>query len=146
MKAVILTIIAAVSLLGCSPHAQNKAAKVRPLATADFVKVHDSMDDALPVGDITNLDRVEKLVAFVNSLPQDWSVPWYGPPGGQIYFDFYKGKTNVGNFYVGPTFFGRDIYFRGGSIGFYSQDATEVQIKEVGNIVGFDVWKYAQVP
>jgi len=146
MKAILFNICAVVSLLGCAPHAHDKAVILRPLVTADVVKIHDNNGNALPVGDITNTDRVEKFVSFVNSLPQDWSTPWYGPPVGRIYFDFYKNETNVGNLYVGPNFFGRDVYYREGTIKFYSQSATEPQIKELGRIVGLDVWKYVQEP
>jgi hypothetical protein len=128
------------------PDMRVEGTVLRPLGSADLVKVHDSMDTPVSVGAITNADRIEKLTAFINSLPQNWNIPWYGPPGGQIYFDFYRGETNVGNFYVGPNFFGRDIYYRNGDINFYSQSATEAQIRQVTEIVGFDVWKYAQVP
>jgi hypothetical protein len=119
---------------------------VRPLVAANVVKVHDNLNNVLPVGDITNTDRVEKFVSFVNSLPQDWSVPWYGPPVGRVYFDFYRGETNVGNLYVGPNFFGRDVYYREGSVKFYSQSASKTQIQDLGRIIGFDLWKYVQEP
>jgi len=119
---------------------------LRPLIAADTVKVRNNRDAALPVGDITNRDTVLMLVSFVNSLPQSWSIPWYGPPGGRVYFYFYSGDTNVGNFYVGPNFFGRDVYYREGSVRFYSQAATEAQIRDLASIVGFDLWKYAQEP
>jgi hypothetical protein len=146
MRAFMVSVAVGAFVIGCTPEKKEASALLSPLASSDFVKVHDSTDKPLSVGDITNADRIQKLISFVNSLPQDWSVPWYGPPGGQIYFDFYRGETNVGNFYVGPNFFGRDIYHRNGDIRFYSQSATEAQIRQVGEIVGFDVWKCAQVP
>ena len=116
------------------------------MVAADVVKVRDNLNNALPIGDITNKDKIEKFVSFVNSLPPDWSVPWYGPPVGRVYFDFYKGGTNVGNLYVGENFFGRDVYYREGSVRFYSESASEIQIRELGKIVGFDVWKCVQEP
>ena len=143
---ILLSICAVVPLLGCSPRPQDKAVTVRPLVAANVVKVHDNLNNVLPVGDITNTDRVEKFVSFVNSLPQDWSVPWYGPPVGRVYFDFYRGETNVGNLYVGPNFFGRDVYYREGSVKFYSQSASKTQIQDLGRIIGFDLWKYVQEP
>jgi hypothetical protein len=146
MKMILLSICAVVPLLGCSPRPQDKAVTVRPLVAANVVKVHDNLNNVLPVGDITNTDRVEKFVSFVNSLPQDWSVPWYGPPVGRVYFDFYRGETNVGNLYVGPNFFGRDVYYREGSVKFYSQSASKTQIQDLGRIIGFDLWKYVQEP
>ena len=146
MKVILLSICAFVSLLGCAPPAHDKVVILRPLVAADVVKIRDNNDNALPVGDITNTDQIEKFVSFVNSLPQDWSTPWYGPPVGRVYFDFYKGETNVGNLYVGPNFFGRDVFYREGSIKFYSQLASEPQIKGLGKILGFDLWKYVQEP
>jgi hypothetical protein len=146
MKVILLSICTAALLLGCSSCVSNKAVILKPLAAADVVKVRDRLSTSLPVGDITDKERVEKIVSFVNSLPQNWSVPWYGPPVGQVYFDFYRGGTNVGNFYVGPDFFGRDANYGHGSFEFYSQSATETQIREFGKIAGFDVWKYVQVP
>lgn len=146
MKAILLSICSAALLLGCSSCVSNRVATLNPLVVADVVKVQDRLSTSLSVGDITNNERVEKIVSFVNSLPQRWSVPWYGPPVGQVYFVFYRGGTNVGNFYVGPSFFGRDVNYGHGSFQFYSQSATETQIREFGKIAGFDVWKYARVP
>src|SRR5690348_13493180 len=111
MNATLLNICAAALLLGCSSCVSDKTATLKPVAGADVVKVRDRFDSPLAVADIVDKERVEKIVSFVNSLPQNWSVPWYGPPVGQVYFDFYQSGTNVGNFYVGPNFFGRDANY-----------------------------------
>jgi hypothetical protein len=145
MKTILLSISSAVLLLGCSSCAGHKAVALNPIGAVDVVKVRGHLSTP-SVGDITDKERIEKLTAFVNSLPQDWNVPWYGPPVGQIYFDFYKDGMNVGNFYVGQNFFGRDANYGGGHFEFYSQTATETQIRGLGEIVGFDLWKYVQVP
>jgi len=88
-----------------------------------------------PITEITNRPTIEALTEFINALPNRWSVPWYGPPVGQYYFEFYSNATFLGNFYIGANFFGRD------QGNFFSQDATQEQIDDLGIIIGVDLWE-----
>ncbi|HKI71425.1 MAG TPA: hypothetical protein VKA81_03545, partial [Verrucomicrobiae bacterium] len=100
MKALLLTCYAGIFLMGCISTA-HKDETLNPQAPADLVKIDKNHGSELPIAEIEVADRIEKLVSFVNSLPQKWSVPWYGPPVGKVYFNFYKDGRAVGNFYVG---------------------------------------------
>jgi hypothetical protein len=86
--------------------------------------------------DIRQKERIDALVAFVNSLPNRWGIPWYGPPVGRVYFEFISAKKGVGNFYVGRDFFGRDTDRH------YSQDTSRARIEALGRIVDIDLWGY----
>jgi hypothetical protein len=108
--------------------------KLPPLPAGDQIKIEGENGRVLPVLEIKDPAKQTALVAFVNALPSKWSVPWYGPPVGQIYFKFFRDGKFVGNFYVGPNFFGRD-----GS-NFWSQSASKRQMDQLSEIVGFDVW------
>jgi hypothetical protein len=90
------------------------------------VRVRGSLEQ-----EITSPAKIEELLQFVNSYDAEWRVPFAGPPVGQIYFDFYDGEKFVGNFYVGPSFFGRDYG------NFFSQTVTDEEIGELQEIVGF---------
>ena len=112
-------------------------AKLPPQKPADVVKI-TTMAGQPPLSrrDIRDKEHIEELVTFVNELPSRWGVPWYGPPVGRVYFEFFSAKKGVGNFYVGPDFFGRDTDRH------YSQDASRSRIEELGRIVGIDLWAY----
>jgi len=111
--------------------------KLPPQQPADLVKISTLAGfPELPLKEIREKEQIEKLVSFVNALPNRWNVPWYGPPVGQVNFEFYADKKFVGNFYVGTFFFGRD---RGN---FWSQNANKAQIEELSKIVGLDIWAY----
>ncbi len=90
----------------------------------------------LPLTMIRDKDRISALVAFVNSLPNRWSIPWYGPSVGQVYFEFISKGKSVGIFCVGQDFFGRNVDKA------YSQSASRGQIEELGKLVDVDVWAY----
>lgn len=90
----------------------------------------------LPRRNMKQKERIDALVAFVNSLPSRWGIPWYGPPVGRVYFEFISDKKPVGNFYVGPDFFGRDTDRH------FSQEASRGRIQELGRIVDVDLWGY----
>jgi hypothetical protein len=114
----------------------GQAKTLQPQPEADTVRIRKSYGSQLPVETIKESARITRFVAFVNSLPPKWRVPWYGAPVGKVYFEFYRDGKFVGNFYVGPNFFGRD----GG--GFWSQKAARRRFDELSSIVGFDLWVY----
>ncbi|MGA2017776.1 MAG: hypothetical protein ABSH26_12550 [Opitutaceae bacterium] len=119
-------------LAGCAPHA-----RLPEQAPADLVRITTMAGyPMLSRRDIRQKERVDALVAFVNSLPGRWGIPWYGPPVGRVYFEFISAKRGVGNFYVGPDFFGRDTDRH------YSQEASRARIEELGKIVDIDLWGY----
>jgi hypothetical protein len=127
-----LTLTAFLLLAGCGRH------EVLPVQVApDLVKITTMAGfPRLPRRDLREKEQIAALVSFVNSLPDKWGIPWYGAPVGRVYFEFItKGKI-IGNFYVGPNFFGR---VAGKS---YSQGATRGQIEELGKIVELDLWGY----
>ncbi len=120
-------------LSGCGTHeslpAQEPADVVRVTTLAGL--------PGLPLKDIREKERAAALVSFVNSLPSRWSVPWYGPQIGWVYFEFYgKRGASAGTFCVGPGFFGR---VAGKS---YSEGASRGEIEELGKIIGMDLWAY----
>lgn len=82
---------------------------------------------------VRDKEKTEAVVAFINKRQNGWSVPMFGAPVGQVYLELYKNEEFVGNFYVGPHFFGRDLDK------FWSQPATETEIKQLGSILGIDL-------
>lgn len=142
MKSIVISLaLAAVLLfgfqLGCfQPSSSQKFTSLHPLGKADMVKLRNSYGGPIPVNEIRDQARIDKLQLFINALPPKWSVPWSGPPVGKISISFYEKEKFVGNFDVGPDFFGRN-----GS-DFWSQSASKQQIQEVGIIAGFDLWSY----
>ena len=111
--------------------------KLPPQMPADIVKITTvAGQPPLSRRDIRDKEHIEALVAFVNALPSRWDVPWYGAPVGRVYFEFVSARKGIGNFYVGPGFFGRDTDRH------YSQDASRSRIEELGRIVGIDLWAY----
>jgi len=132
MKGLCLTPMLCLLLAGCG--AREKLPAQQP---ADFVRITTLAGfPELPRREIREKERVAALVAFVNSLPSKWSIPWYGPPVGRVYFEFVSARRTAGNFYVGPDFFGRDTDRH------YSQDASREKIQELGKIAGVDIWGY----
>jgi len=133
MRGLRLAFVLGLLLAGCWP----PGAKLPALKSADLVTITTMAGyPHLARRDIREKERVEALVAFVNALPARWDVPWYGPPVGRVYFEFFSAKRSSGNFYVGPGFFGRDTDRH------YSQDASRARIEELGRIVGIDLWAY----
>jgi len=117
---------------GCGTHR-----KLPEQGAADVVKITTLAGfPKLPRKEIRDKARIAALVSFVNSLPNRWGVPWYGPSVGRVYFEFISGKKYSGNFYVGTDFFGRDADRH------YSQDASRERIEALGKIVELDLWTY----
>jgi hypothetical protein len=132
MRISCLILVLSLLLAGCG--ARGKLPAQPP---ADYVRITTLAGfPGLPRRDIREKERVAALVAFVNSLPGKWSVPWYGPPVGRVYFEFFSARRIEGNFYVGPDFFGRDTDKH------YSQAASPEKIQELGKITGVDLWGY----
>lgn len=135
----------AVLLSGCTGHDDPiDDAALPAVADPDRITVQDSLSGPVGINDITNKEQIAKFAAFISALPPQWTVPWYGSPIGHVYFIFYKNGNRVDNFYVGPDFFGRNVYYTDGKYDFFSQPATKAQIQELGQIVGFDLWKYCR--
>ncbi len=106
-------------------------------APADLVKITTlAGTPGLQLKEIRDKEKVAALIAYVNSLPDRWSVPWYGASVGRVYFEFISGGKSIGNFFIGPNFIGRE------SGKTYSQGAEKSRIQEVGKIVGIDLWGY----
>src|ERR1700685_2056958 len=106
-------------------------------APADLVKITTLAGiPKLQLKEIRDKEKVAGLIAYVNSLPDRWGIPWYGAPVGRVYFEFISGGKSIGNFFVGPNFIGRE------SGKTYSQGAEKSRIQEVGKIVGIDLWAY----
>ncbi len=127
-----LTLMVFVLLAGCGRH------EVLPeQAAPDLVKITTMAGfPKLPRRDMREKEQIAALVAFVNSLPDKWAIPWYGAPIGRVYFEFITRGKIIGNFYVGPNFFGR---VAGKS---YSQGASRGQIEDLGKLVELDLWGY----
>lgn len=83
--------------------------------------------------------QIEKIAAFINARLHGWSTPWSGAPIGKVYLDFYADEKFVGNFYVGPGFFGRDLGTR-----FFSKRAEEKDVAELGRLLGLPLVEMAR--
>ena len=84
---------------------------------------------------IEDQEKIDEIIAFINSKREGWGVPWFGPPVGKIYIHFYKEKKVNGNFYVGSNFFGRDI------TNFWSKPASRKEIQKLGELLNIDLLK-----
>jgi len=132
MRRACLALVLCLLLEGCGTHR-----KLPEQGAADVVKITTLAGfPRLPRKEIRDKARIAALVSFVNSLPNKWGIPWYGPSVGRVYFEFISGKKSAGNFYVGADFFGRDADKH------YSQDASRERIEALGKIVELDLWAY----
>ncbi len=82
---------------------------------------------------LNDIEKIKTVIAFISSKERGWSGPWYGTPIGQVYLNLYKGKKVVGNFYVGPGFFGRN---NGDDM---SQSVSDEDISQLGALLGLDL-------
>jgi hypothetical protein len=122
----IALIIFLIALFGC---ADKKT--LPPQELVDIIRVEQNHpENELVV--ITDKEKIQAVVDFINKKKSGWSVPWYGSPVGQVYLELYKNEKFVGNFYVGPNFFGRDLG------NFWSQPASKNEIAELGSILGIN--------
>ena len=100
--------------------------------TPDIIRVERTFPSETIVV-INEKRRVDNIISFINSKLGGWDVPIIGPPVGQVYLNLYKDNKIIGNFYVGPMFFGRD------NGNFWSQPADKVDIDELGNLIDVDL-------
>lgn len=125
-------------LAGCLFFSSCGTGEKLPLqASADLIKIV-TMAGApkIALREIREKEKIAALISYVNALPNRWTIPWYGTPVGRVYFQFISSGKNIGNFFVGPNFIGRES----GKV--YSQGAERGTIEEVGKIIGFDLWNY----
>ncbi len=128
------TFLAIVVLLGaCDPSSitvsQAFAGEtLPPVARFDNVRIESGIQDQM-FPSLTDSTRIQELAGFIDARLDGWEVPWAGPPVGTVYLKLYLGDDFVGNFYVGPGFFGRDVG------NFFSQSATTGEIAELGRII-----------
>jgi len=132
MKKIHLVVLFCLLLAGCTTYEKLPAQRQADLVTITTLPGFPE----LPRKEIRGADQIAALVSFVNSLPNRWNVPWAGPPVGQVNFEFYSHGKFVGNFYVGPNFFGRDAG------NFWSQSTDRTKIVELGKIVELDLLTY----
>jgi hypothetical protein len=105
--------------------------------SADHVKISTLAGlPRLQQREIKDKERIAALVAFVNSMPDGWGIPWYGARVGKVYFEFENNHRSIGRFFVGQDFFGRDVGKP------YTQGASRKEIEELGRIVDVDLWAY----
>lgn len=125
---ILIPIMLSFLLCGC---VTNTNVELPILAQADLVKISYNPNRSM-ITEIKDTVTIEKLTTFINTLPNRWSIPWYGPLVGQYNFDFYRNGTFIGNFGVGSSFFCRT------HADFFSQPASQEQIEAVGRIVGIE--------
>jgi hypothetical protein len=106
-----------------------------PLPVPDEVLVQRNGVLLSPIKDPTQLAAI---ASFVNGRLTGWSAPWYGAPVGQVYFIFKVASRVVGNFYVGPWFFGRDHG------DFLSQSASRAEVAELGRLAHLPLIEYVE--
>jgi hypothetical protein len=116
--------LAALLLASCAT-----AENLPPVEVPDQIRVERNYPKQL-LAELKDPGQIEGVVAFINSKPSGWSVPWYGPPVGQVYLSLLKKDKVTANFYVGPWFFGRDHG------NFWSQKATEQEVMQLEKLLG----------
>jgi hypothetical protein len=100
-----------------------------PVEAPDLIRVERTHPKQL-LAELKEPQQIAPIVTFINARLAGWSVPYYGPPVGQVYLFLYKSGECIGDFYVGPSFFGRDY----GE--FLSQRAAEEEIAHLGQLLG----------
>jgi len=80
---------------------------------------------------ITEPDRVQRVLAVVDSLRTGWRIPWTGTPEGAIAFRLFSADEYVGGFEMGPGFL---VNFSDG--GFYSRPSSPSDQQELLNALG----------
>jgi hypothetical protein len=104
------------------------------MGEANAVEINEGFNDPpFLKPKITDADIIDELRAFINSLPPKWNVPWYGPPVAKYHLEFYENGDFIGSFGIGPGFFTRN------EGNFYSQHATEDQMKQLSLILEVDL-------
>lgn len=117
-------IIAALLLSSC-----GQPTVLKPEAIPDVIQVEQNYPGKKLLVVLKDRAKIEKVIAFVNARPNNWSVPLAGPPVGKVYLLFLKDNKIHGNFYVGSSFFGRD------QDNFWSQPATNDEIAQLGQLL-----------
>ncbi len=83
-----------------------RSQKIPPLGQVDRVKV--SGRALAESTEITSPEKIEKIIQFVNSLPDGWSEPWSGPPAASVLMEFWNDGKFIGNFGISSDFVTRD--------------------------------------
>ena len=47
--------------------------------------------------EITDTEKIQEVVQFINDHPDGWGVPWYGPPVAAVRLDLWNDDEFVGN-------------------------------------------------
>ena len=100
-----------------------------PVQTPDLIRVERNYPRQVLV-ELKDPAKIDSVVGFINSRLDGWSVPWDGPPAGQVYLVMHRNGKAAANFYVGPWFFGRDYS------GFLSQRTSEKEVAELEALLG----------
>ena len=87
-------------------HASTR--KLPPVETPDLIRVERTHPKQLLI-ELKEPEQIAPVVGFINAKLSGWSGPWYGPPVGQVYLYLYKNSEFIGDFYVGPWFFGNEL-------------------------------------
>ena len=86
--------------------ASCQTTRLPPIAHADRIEISSfNLPDGIEISD---KEKIGKAIQFINSFPDGWSVPWYGPPVAAVNFALWNGKKLVGNFGVSSNFITRD--------------------------------------
>jgi len=106
----------------------------------DVIRVEQNHPKKVLV-ELKGFKQIDPVMAFINSRPNNWDVPWYGPPVGQVYLLMLKDDRVTANFYVGPWFFGRDHG------NFFSQKATQQEVLQLEKLLAIpltEIIKHAE--
>lgn len=99
-----------------------------PVLAPDLILVERNHPNQV-LAELKDPSSVQAVVSFINARLTGWSVPWYGPPVGQVYLNLVKDGKVTANFYVGPWFFGRD------QGNFLSRRATEKEVARLEELL-----------
>ena len=105
------------------------ATELPPVERPDVIRIEQNYPKKVLI-ELKDSKQIEPVLAFINSRPNNWDVPWFGPPVGQVYLLLIKNNRVTANFYVGPWFFGRDHG------NFWSQKTTEQEVAQLEKLLG----------
>ncbi len=102
MKKLLIIIILIISFLFIN----SKKVTLPPISNVNIIKLRtiEYTDEII----ITDSNKIDYLLRFINSFPDGWNVPWYGPPVSNVFFECYNNDKFICNFGVSENFITRD--------------------------------------
>jgi hypothetical protein len=112
-------------LMGCA----DDERQFPKLGQVTRIRVVENMDHDIGP-EITDGQKIEQIVEFVDSRRSGWTKPWYGVPVPSVCADFYDGSIFKGHFGAGINFFETN------RSSFWSKNTTPSEIQQFLDMVG----------